>query len=74
MLIILKSGRLIAAPTLELWDSVVGAAICRPLCSIKHVFDKNAVAHCGVVYEDMGHCADELAVLDNGAAGHADVK
>ena len=45
------------------------------LCSgVQHVFDENAVTHGGVIHKHMGHGADELAVLDDGAAGHADVK
>ena len=65
---------------------VVGAAICRPrantgaicdrpLCrGIEHVFDEDTVAGGGIVDEDMGDGADQLAVLDNGTAAHADVK
>ena len=41
----------------------------RHIC--QHIFDKNTVAHGGVVDKDMGDCADELAVLDNGGAGHS---
>jgi hypothetical protein len=42
--------------------------------SIQHIFDEDAVAHGGVIDKDMGHCAHQFAVLDDGAAGHADVK
>ena len=38
----------------------------RHLRRIQHIFNKNAVARGGVVYHDVGDCADELAVLDNG--------
>ena len=41
---------------------------------IQHVFDKDAVAHCGIIDENVGRCADELAVLNDGTAAHADVK
>ena len=41
---------------------------------IQHVFDEDAVAGGGVVDEDVSDGADELAVLDNGTAAHADVK
>jgi hypothetical protein len=27
-----------------------------------------------IVYQNMGHGADEFAVLDDGRAGHADIK
>ena len=40
----------------------------------QHVFDEAAVASGGVIHEDMGHRADELSVLYNRRAGHADVK
>ena len=51
------------------------AAICRPLCHrIQHIFNKDAVAHGGIVHQHVGHSTDEFAVLDNGTAGHADVK
>ena len=44
----------------------VGAICDRPLCCrIQHILDKDAVAHGGIVYEDMGDGADELAVLDD---------
>ena len=40
-------------------------------CCIEHIFDEDAVAGGGIVDEHMGHCADQLAVLDDGTAGHA---
>ena len=43
----------------------------RHLRRVQHIFDENAVARGGVVYHDVGDCADELAVLDDGAAAHA---
>ena len=43
-------------------------------CRVQHVFDEDAVAGIRLVDENMGDGADELAVLDNGTAGHADVK
>ena len=43
-----------------------------PLCScIQHILYKNAISRCGIIDEDMGHCADEVTVLDNGRAAHA---
>ncbi len=36
----------------------------------KHIFRKNTVAHGGIVDENMGHGADELAVLNDGGAAH----
>ena len=38
---------------------------------IQHIFDENAVACGRVVYKDVGDGADEVSVLDDGAAGHA---
>ena len=53
----------------------VGAICDRPLGrGIQHIFDEDAVAGCGVVHKNMGDGADELAVLDNGTAGHFCVK
>jgi len=43
-------------------------------CRIQHVFNKNAIARCGIIYQNMGHGADELAVLNDWTAAHADVK
>ena len=41
------------------------------LCScVYHVFDEDAVAGGGVVDENMGNRADQLAILDDGAAAH----
>ena len=40
----------------------------------QHVFDEDAVAGGGVIDQDVGDGADEVSVLDNGRAGHADVK
>ena len=45
--------------------------LCR---GIQHIFDEDAVALGGIIYENVGDGADEVAVLDNGATGHADVK
>ena len=36
---------------------------------IQHILDKNAVARGGIVYENVGECADDLAVLNDGRAG-----
>ncbi len=49
--------------------------ILRSLCgSIQHIFDKDAIAGCWIVNKDMGYSTYQFAVLDDGAAGHADVK
>ena len=37
---------------------------------IKHIFNKDAVARCGVIDQNMGDGTDKLAVLDDGASGH----
>ena len=41
---------------------------------MQHIFNKDAVAGCGVVHKHMGHCADQFTVLDDGTAGHECVK
>ena len=38
-------------------------------CRFQHIVDKNAVARDRVIHQHMGHRADELPVLQNGAAG-----
>ena len=43
-------------------------------CRIQHILYKNSVAHGWVIDEDMGHRADEFAVLDDRGAGHECVK
>ena len=45
--------------------------LCR---GVQHVFDEDAIAGGGVVDEDVGDGADEFAVLNDGTAGHTDVK
>ena len=35
---------------------------------LEHIFDENAVTRCRVVYHNVGHRADELAVLNDGRA------
>ena len=40
------------------------------LCGVQHIFNENAVAARGVVDHDVRYRADELAVLDDGGAGH----
>ena len=42
--------------------------------SVKHIFNKDSIPHCWIIDQNMGDGADELAVLDNGTAAHADVK
>ena len=37
---------------------------------IQHIFDKNPVTSCRVVYENMGHRTHQLAVLNNEASAH----
>ena len=41
---------------------------------VQHIFNKNAIAGGRIVHKNMGNGADELAVLDDETAGHADVK
>ena len=40
------------------------------LCRVQHIFNENTVARGGVVDEHVGDRSDELAVLNDGAAGH----
>ena len=40
----------------------------------QHILDKNAISSLRIIYQNVGHGADELAVLDDGTSGHADVK
>lgn len=37
---------------------------------IKHILDKNTVALCGAIHQNMGRSDDEPVVLNNRAAGH----
>ena len=43
-------------------------------CCVQHIFDENAVTRGGVVDQHVGDGADEVTVLDDRRAGHADVK
>ena len=35
---------------------------------VEHIFDEDAVALCGIIYQNVCDCSDELAVLNDGAA------
>ena len=37
---------------------------------LRHILNINPISPCRVVHKYMGHGADELAVLNNGRAGH----
>jgi len=39
-------------------------------CRIQHIFDEDSVAPGWVIYQDMGHRSNQLAVLDDGTAAH----
>ena len=41
---------------------------------VQHIFYKNAISGGWVIYKNMGDSANQLAVLNNGTTGHADVK
>ena len=41
---------------------------------VQHIFNENTVASCRIIHQHMGHSSDELAILNNRRAGHADVK
>ena len=44
-------------------------ALILPRC-LQHVFNENSIPNVRRVDQDVGDGADELAVLDDGAAGH----
>ena len=37
---------------------------------IQHILNENPITPGRIVHQNMGHCADQLAVLYNGAAAH----
>ena len=37
---------------------------------VQHILNENSVPRCRIVYHNVRDRADELAVLDNGAAAH----
>ena len=41
---------------------------------VQYIFNKDTVAGGEAIDENMGYGPDELAVLEDGGAGHADVK
>ena len=41
---------------------------------IQHIFNENPVPSCRVIHQHVGHRTHQFAVLNNGAAAHADVK
>ena len=41
---------------------------------VQHIFNENSVTGGGVIDEDMGHGANQFAILNNRATAHADVK
>ena len=60
----IKSGRLVAAPTLGIW-----ILECRG-GRLQHIFLKNPVPPRWIIHQDMGHGAHEFSVLDDGGAAH----
>ena len=48
-----------------------GEALCG---GIQHIFNENAISGGRIVNKDMSDGPHQFAVLDNGAAAHADVK
>ena len=53
----------------------VGAICVRPLGrGVQHIRYKDSIPRGRVIDKHVGHSTDELAVLDDGAAAHADVK
>ena len=38
---------------------------------VQHIFDEDAIARRGVVHQHMGHGADDLSILKDGAAAHS---
>ena len=43
-------------------------------CRFQHVFNEDAIAGGWVIYQYMGRRTHQFPILDDGAAGHADVK
>ena len=41
---------------------------------LQHILDEYLVPSGRVIHQHMGDCTDNLPVLDNGTAAHADVK
>ena len=41
---------------------------------VQHILNKYSVAGGGVVDQNMGHRAHQFPILNDGTAGHADVK
>lgn len=37
----------------------------------QHIFYKDSISFAGILYQHMGHGADQVAVLDDGGAAHA---
>ena len=37
---------------------------------VQHIFDEDAIAGSRIVYENVGYCAHQLAVLEDGTARH----
>ena len=52
-------------------DATARLLLCRKIPHlVEHIFNENAVAGGGVVDKNVGHGADQLAVLENGTAAH----
>ena len=43
-------------------------------CCLQHVLNENSISSLRIIYQNVGHGADELTVLYNRRTGHADVK
>ena len=43
------------------------------LCSFQHILNKDPISPGRIIYQNMGHSAHQLPVLNNRAAAHADV-
>ena len=41
------------------------------LCRVEHILNENAVSRCRIIYENVRHGSNDLAVLDDRAATHA---
>ena len=53
----------------------VGAICDRPLvCCLQHIFNEDAVSSLRIIYQNMGHGADQFSVLYNRTAAHECVK
>ena len=37
---------------------------------LQHIFNENAVPPCRIIYQNVGHCAHQLSILNDRTAAH----